>query len=61
MLVGAYTELALGRVGLRSLARGPVWVLNSGAAALDRRSPLLGELRPGSLTANLHVVANVAR
>ena len=58
MLVSAYTELGLGRVGLRSLARGPVWLLNSGARALDR-NPLLGEVRPGSLTANFHVVATV--
>ena len=59
MLVGAYTELALGRVGLRRLARGPVWLLNRGAGGLDRRVALLGELRPGSLTANFHVVATV--
>ena len=59
MLVGAYTELALGRVGLRRLARGPVWLLNRGAGGLDRRVALLGELRPGSLTANFHVVGTV--
>jgi SAM-dependent methyltransferase len=58
MLLGAYTELGLGRLGLRSVARGPVWLLNSGARALDR-NPLLGEVRPGSLTANFHVVASV--
>ena len=43
----------------RPLARGPVWLLNRAAAALDRRFPLLGEPRPGSLTANFHVVATV--
>ena len=42
MLVGAYAELGLGRVGLRPLARGPVWLLNRAAAALDRRFPLAG-------------------
>jgi len=59
MLVGAYIELGLGRVGLRRLARGPVWILNNGARALDRRFPLLCEPRPGSLTANFHVAATV--
>ena len=59
MLVGAYAELGLGRVGLRPLARGPVWLLNRAAGALDRRFPLLGEPRPGALTANFHVVATV--
>ena len=60
MLVGAYAELGLGRIGLRPLARGPVWLLNRTAGGLDRRFPLLGEPRPGSLTANFHVVATVA-
>ena len=60
MLVGAYVELGLRRLGAQSLARGPVWLLNRSAAALDRRSRLLGEVRPGSLTANFHVVATVA-
>jgi SAM-dependent methyltransferase len=59
MLVGAYTELAFRRAHAQSLARGPVWLLNRAAGALDRRSSLLGELRPGSLTANFHVVATV--
>ncbi len=59
MLVGAYTEVALRRAHVQSLARGPVWLLNRTAAALDRRFPLLGEPRPGSLTANFHVVATV--
>ena len=57
MLVGAYTELALKRVHAKQLAQGPVWVLNRAAAALDRRVSLLAEPRPGSLTANFHVVA----
>ena len=59
MLVGAYAELALRRVHLQPLSKGPVWLLNRTAAALDRHSSLLGELRPGSLTANFHVVASV--
>lgn len=54
MLVGAYVEIALRRT---PLARGPVWLLNRTAAALDGRVPELREPRPGSLTANFHVVA----
>ena len=54
MLLGTYTEIALRR---SALARGPVWLLNRGGAALDARLPSLGEIRPGSLTANFHVVA----
>ena len=59
MLLGAYTELALKRAHATWLAGGPVWLLNRTGAALDRRVSLLGELRPGSLTANFHVVATV--
>ena len=59
MLLGAYTEVAFRRVHAEVLSRGPVWLLNRSAAALDRRVPLLGELRQGSLTANFHVVATV--
>ena len=60
MLLGAYTEIAFRRAHARALARGPVWLLNRTAAALDSRFPLLGEPRPGSLNANFHVVATVA-
>jgi SAM-dependent methyltransferase len=60
MLLGAYTEVAFRRARAKTLARGPVWLLNRAAAALDRRFPLLGEPRPGSLTANFHVVATVS-
>jgi len=59
MLLGAYTEVAFRRAHAKALARGPVWLLNRSAAALDRRVPLLGEPRQGSLTANFHVVATV--
>ena len=59
MLLGAYTEVAFRRAHAKPLARGPVWLLNRTAAALDRRYPLLGEPRQGSLTANFHVVATV--
>lgn len=60
MLLGTYTEIACRRIGLPALARGPVWLLNSAAGAIDSRSELLREPRPGSLTANFHVVATVA-
>ena len=60
MLLGTYTEIALGRLASKSLARGPVWLLNTAARTLDRRVALLRETRPGSLTANFHVVATVA-
>ena len=38
----------------------PVWLLNRTGPALDGASRSLGEPRPGSLTANFHVVATVA-
>lgn len=61
MLLGAYTELAFGRIGLKRLSRGPVWLLNRSAAQLDRRIPQLSIPQPGALAANLHVVATVGR
>jgi SAM-dependent methyltransferase len=54
MLLGTYAEIALRR---SVLARGPVWLLNRAGAALDSRVASLREPRPGSLTANFHVVA----
>ena len=45
----------------RGSRAGPVWLLNRAAGALDARSELLREPRPGSLTANFHVVATVRR
>ena len=59
MLLGVYTEIAFRRARLPQLAGGPVWLLNRAAGALDRRVELLREPRPGSLTANFHVVATV--
>ena len=56
MLLGTYVEIALRRT---PLARPPVWLLNRAAAALDGRVQSLREPRPGSLTANFHVVATV--
>jgi SAM-dependent methyltransferase len=57
MLLGTYLEIALRR---SAAARGPVWLLNSVGSGLDRRVGSLQELRPGSLTANFHVVADAA-
>ncbi len=57
MLLGTYVEIACRRAGAARLARVPVWLLNRAAAGLDARSELLREPRPGSLTANFHVVA----
>ena len=57
MLLGTYVEIALRRT---PLARPPVWLLNRAAVALDSRVESLREPRPGSLTANFHVVATVA-
>lgn len=59
MLLGVYTEIAFRRARAPQLAAGPVWLLNRAADALDRRVELLREPRPGSLTANFHVVATV--
>ena len=59
MLLGVYTEIAFRRARLPQLAGGPVWLFNRAAGALDRRVELLREPRPGSLTANFHVVATV--
>jgi len=57
MLLGIYTEIAMRRT---AVARGPVWLLNRTAAALDSRFQSLREPRPGSLTANFHLRATVA-
>jgi hypothetical protein len=57
MLTGTYVEIVFRR---GALARGPVWLLNRAGAALDRRVTHLRDPRPGSLTANFHVVATVA-
>jgi len=55
MLVGTYVEIALRR---SRAARGPVWLLNRGGAALERRNPSLREPLPGSLIPNFHIVAD---
>jgi hypothetical protein len=57
MLLGTYVDIGARRAGVPALARPVVRVLNAVGPALDRRSALLGELRPGALVANFHVVA----
>jgi SAM-dependent methyltransferase len=57
MLVAYYVHHVAGRVRAQSLGRGVIWALNRGAEAIDRRSPLLCEPRPGTIHANYHVVA----
>lgn len=54
MLIGMYVEIALRR---SVLARAPVYALNRIGAALDARVARLRDPVPGSLIANLHVVA----
>jgi SAM-dependent methyltransferase len=61
MLVTTYMELLAGRAGLRRAVRPLVAAVNRAAEAVDRRSPTLREPVPGTLFANYHVVAEVAR
>jgi SAM-dependent methyltransferase len=61
MLVTTYMELLAGRAGLRRAVRPLVAAVNRGAEAVDRRSPTLRAPVPGTLFANYHVVAEVAR
>jgi SAM-dependent methyltransferase len=58
MLLGTYAEIGARRASAARLARGPVWLLNTAGAALDRRVALLRDPVPGALFANLHVVAD---
>jgi SAM-dependent methyltransferase len=57
MLLATYVEIGCRRAHVARLARGPVWALNRGGDALDRRIALLREPVPGVLYANLHVTA----
>jgi SAM-dependent methyltransferase len=61
MLLAVYVDLAAKRTGTRALVRPVVAGLNALGEALDARSPALREPRPGSLIANYHVRAEVAR
>jgi SAM-dependent methyltransferase len=57
MILGIYVNLAAKRTHAGAVGRGVISLLNRGARALDARSPLLSEPRPGTLFANYHVVA----
>jgi SAM-dependent methyltransferase len=57
MLFSIYLEHVLRRTPLRGLRGGAVSAVNRAAAAIDRRSALLREPRPGTIFANYHVVA----
>lgn len=60
MLLSTFVEIGCRRAHAAGLARAPVWMLNRGGAALDRRVAILREPVPGALFANLHVTAAVA-
>lgn len=60
MLLATFVELGFKRGRARGFARGPVWALNRGGAALDRRVAQLREPVPGALFANFHVTAVTA-
>jgi ubiquinone/menaquinone biosynthesis C-methylase UbiE len=57
MLVSIYLDHVLRRFPLRPLRRPVISGLNRAAHALDARAPILREPRPGTLSANYHVLA----
>jgi SAM-dependent methyltransferase len=57
MLFSIYLEHVLRRTPLRGLRGGAVAAVNRAAAAIDGRSALLREPRPGTIFANYHVLA----
>jgi len=61
MLLSMYFDLMFRRVGLGVFARPLVAAVNTVAGAIDGRSARLREPGPGTLFANFHVVAEVAR
>jgi SAM-dependent methyltransferase len=61
MLLGHFIDLLAARARLRRPARALVAAVNAAAEAIDRRSPRLREPGLGTIFANYHVVAEVAR
>jgi SAM-dependent methyltransferase len=61
MLIGTFMHLLAKRLHTPAAARPLVAVVNAAAELLDRRIPSLSEPRPGTIFANYHVVAEVAR
>lgn len=60
MLISVYLDLMARRAHVGALAKPVVAALNTVAAAIDRRVPSLRDpAQPGTLIANLHVVADV--
>jgi SAM-dependent methyltransferase len=57
MLLGIYVEIAARRARVPAAGGALVAGLNRAGAALDRRSRLLGDIRPGALVANYLVTA----
>jgi SAM-dependent methyltransferase len=60
MLVSIYLDLAFRRAHVGLLRKPVIAAINQLAEALDRRSSLLREPRPGTLHANYHVLAEKA-
>jgi SAM-dependent methyltransferase len=61
MLLSLYLDLSFRRLRLGAVARPLVAGINAFAEGIDGRSTRLSEPAPGTLFANLHVVAEVAR
>ena len=61
MLIGTFMHLLAKRLHAPVAARPLVVAVNAVAEMLDGRIPSLSEPRPGSIFANYHVVAEVAR
>jgi hypothetical protein len=61
MLLGNFVHLLAKRLGAPAAAVPFVAAINAAAEALDRRIPSLREPQPGTVFANYHVVAEVAR
>jgi SAM-dependent methyltransferase len=57
LLLATYVDLIAQKAHVRPLGYPFVWLLNSGGALIDRASARLREPVPGTLFANLHVVA----
>ena len=58
MLAAYYVHHVAERTRMRGLGRLVISGLNRGAEALDRRSHLLRDVRPGTIHANYHVTAD---
>jgi hypothetical protein len=58
MLAAYYVHHVAERARVRGLGRLVISALNRGAEALDSRSELLRDVRPGTIHANYHVTAD---